>query len=372
MHGVEPLLLPLLLLATITGRTSSAAAQSRRHLPLQVACPTCSIAQRRIVSLGTGPDTTGLSSKARSVAVDSKGRYYVTQELPGELPRVYDSSGAFLQTLGRIGDGPGEYREPGLLAISAADTLHVLDLLSGRHTVLDSRHRLVRSGVGPLAPNSFLALPSGQLLVNADVRDPGQIGFPVHLVDRHDRILRSFGAEAPTVGRRSGLNQRRTLAVGPNGTVWLAPWLRRYELEQWSLDGRLVARLVRDVGWFAPYDEFLPPTPRRPIQPAIDGIWLDHAGLLWVMLRVSDPNYPKGFGPAQATEGVRHFPILDNDLIADTILEVIDPTQGMVLVSQRLPHFFSIVVAPGLIARNTSTPNGLPAVDIWRVSLVRQ
>ncbi len=372
MRGTASLLLPLLIVGTASGGASPAVAQTRQRLPLQAACPHCTISQRHLLTIGTGPDTTGLSGKARSIAVDSKGRYYVTQELPGELPRIYDSSGAFLQTLGHIGDGPGEYREPGLLAITAGDTVHVLDLLSGRHTVLDPRRRPVRSGIGPQAAQSILPLPSGQLLVNADVRDPGQIGFPVHLLDRHDRILRSFGAEAPTVGRRSGPYQRRALAAGPDGTVWLAPWLRRYELEQWTLDGRFVAGLVRDVSWFAPYEEFLPPTPNRPIQPAIDGIWFDSAGRLWVMLRVSDPRYPDGFGPARATEGVRHFPVLDNDLIADTILEVIDPLKGRVIVSQRLPHFFSIVVGPGLIARNTTMPNGLPVVDIWRVSLVEQ
>lgn len=65
----------------------------------------------------------------RDVAEGREGEIYVLEDDALEV-RVFDSEGKHLRTLGRAGDGPGEFRRPSALRVGAGDTLHVLESAS--------------------------------------------------------------------------------------------------------------------------------------------------------------------------------------------------------------------------------------------------
>lgn len=82
----------------------------------------------RIGSQG-GPEAL---TRISSLLTDSLGKIYLVQPLEAAV-RVYDSDGRSVATLGRRGDGPGEFRVP-LHAGWIRDTLWVVDLADQRVT----------------------------------------------------------------------------------------------------------------------------------------------------------------------------------------------------------------------------------------------
>jgi sugar lactone lactonase YvrE len=68
------------------------------------------------------------------IAIDESGNRLLVMELqPPELRAYHLQDGRFLETLGREGDGPGEYRHPIGLAVNGDGRAAVLSV-SGRVT----------------------------------------------------------------------------------------------------------------------------------------------------------------------------------------------------------------------------------------------
>ncbi len=74
-------------------------------------------------------DGPGALTAAFDVAVSPQGRILVSEPSLAEIA-VFDAQGAFLQTIGRRGEGPGEFQTPGAIRFKG-DTLTVLDFMSG-------------------------------------------------------------------------------------------------------------------------------------------------------------------------------------------------------------------------------------------------
>lgn len=111
-----------------------------------------------------------------AIAVDGeRGRLYVLELQPPEL-RVYDlSDGRFLRSLGRQGDGPGEYRYPTALAVSADGVVAVLSM-SGRVTYWDpdgSLRGIVHAGSG--IASDIVAAGRDTFYVKSDVFPPDDV-----------------------------------------------------------------------------------------------------------------------------------------------------------------------------------------------------
>lgn len=91
-----------------------------------------------------------------SITTDSRGSIYILDIGSSEI-RVFDSSGSFLRTIGRKGEGPGEFLFPSEINIGPSDNLWVLDDGTSRYsrfsrdgTFLDSHPRRIRGRNGGL------------------------------------------------------------------------------------------------------------------------------------------------------------------------------------------------------------------------------
>lgn len=77
-----------------------------------------------------------------SLAVDAAGRIYVADRKPVVI-KVFDASGRFLHTIGREGEGPGEFRAPFIAVHGASLVVH--DPQVSRTSVFDTAGTLIRS-----------------------------------------------------------------------------------------------------------------------------------------------------------------------------------------------------------------------------------
>jgi hypothetical protein len=105
---------------------------------------------RQVLTLGTADgDSTEVFGFVTDAAFGPRGSIYVAD---GGQRRIvaFDSSGRFLRSIGRPGQGPGEFLDPSSLAW-IADTLFVYDGGQGRIIVLDTTGLFQRSFPSPSA-----------------------------------------------------------------------------------------------------------------------------------------------------------------------------------------------------------------------------
>lgn len=88
-------------------------------------------------------------SDIRAIAVDHRHNVYVA-DVGEHAVRVFDSTGAYVRSIGRYGTGPGEFNRPQGLALGPAGTLFVYDPLQRRLTEFDSAGALARTHPLPI------------------------------------------------------------------------------------------------------------------------------------------------------------------------------------------------------------------------------
>jgi outer membrane protein assembly factor BamB len=94
-----------------------------------------------------------------SITVDDSGNIYTLD--PKEIKiRVFDTKGKFLWAFGRIGQGPGEFRGPGMIKIMPDGTLLVYDVLSRRFTYLTLNGKFLKTV-------SVKKLPGGSVRIDS-------------------------------------------------------------------------------------------------------------------------------------------------------------------------------------------------------------
>ena len=96
----------------------------------------------RVPGLGRTPDETTPNGSEDfghivGLAVDGPGRIYVADGARHAI-RVFDSAGSLLRTVGRHGDGPGEFQELGGVAWHSSGVLLAIDTGTRQVTVFDS------------------------------------------------------------------------------------------------------------------------------------------------------------------------------------------------------------------------------------------
>lgn len=201
-------------------------------------------------------------SNIGSVLTDADGRLYIMEILGTEI-RVYDSTGAFLHTIGRAGDGPGEVG--GATGIRASDEgIWILDFgsynyhlyaTSGEH--IRSRRRRVNSGLipwrGVISPSGIVDFGVGRMAgaeesSNVIVRhavdgdDPPADTLPVPTYSRPGLINSRTGEREASVPFSPALEW----GLSPAGDLWYGV-SDAYRLVGVNLSGDTVGIVERRV-----------------------------------------------------------------------------------------------------------------------------
>ncbi len=333
-------------------------------------CEGCQVVLEHVVTLGEreGPGRVGRPS---AMAVDSSGRYYVAHGDGGFAATriwVFDKDGAFLRTIGRDGDGPGEYRLISRIDCLAGDTLVVFDTRLRRRTTLAPDDSVIATQpyqVSGFMNSSFLL--DGRMVVNEHQRTPAGAGYPLQVVDREGQIVRPLGSVRPEYRLGEPYKYQRPTSVGADGaTVWTIG-RGDYLMELWDTTGNRLAALQREVEWFEPYVLGRDITPNGPPPlPAVGLFSADGAGRLWVAVRVpsdnwravmlADPDWEYNWGTVQK--------------MRDWILEVVDAGTGDLIVSQDLPDIeATLFLGEDLLVAYREDEMGYPFLDLLRLRI---
>lgn len=266
--------------------------------------------------------------------------------------------GRLLGTIGRPGDGPGEFRHVVDL-FRSGDSILVFQL-GGKVSSISPQLEVTHVAAVPGMIHRGWVKPSSELVLMG--RFPAAPHAPLHRF-RHGRAIGSLGAE-DTVrsAERPSLTQRH-VAVNDDGTLWLVR-PDRYELELYDSAGALLQVYRRNAPWF-PDREFEMAESPQPPSPFIVGLQISAAGDLIVLARVAnepfDSSLPRG-------EGVRLTP--DYTLrLYDGIVEVIDPHAEAVVASHRSDMPFQGFASQDKLYSLREDEEGLVVIDIWRLDV---
>ncbi len=212
------------------------------------------------------------------IEVAADGSIHVVDRQAAAI-RVFDSEGRFVRSVGRAGDGPGEFRQAGQLAVSTDGTLWLYDYalrsliaLDSLGTEIDRFDAKESWAQGPLSSiwNGEIGddgtlvqtvqhaeFPRGVALAEATnstfVRrfDPTTGEADSTLIARDPIRRYRYEGEGPGGGRGTfvgvvSFDPRRLVAVGPSGEVWSAR-TTEYVLTRVSPEGDTIVVRVDGV-----------------------------------------------------------------------------------------------------------------------------
>lgn len=111
-------------------------------------------------------------SLPNDIAIDAKGRVLVSDGQANNI-KVFDAAGKFLKTIGKAGQGPGDFNYPSDIEI-ANGRLYVRELMNGRISIFDAEDRYISSIPTPREGGSWRtlrALPDGRFVVEKEKMD---------------------------------------------------------------------------------------------------------------------------------------------------------------------------------------------------------
>lgn len=286
----------------------------------------CVVQLREVLRLGD-PGDAGTVGSRPEITRTATGRFVVASvENRGEL-LVFDSDGAFLETLGRNGDGPGEYRVPGRMRPGSDGSLRILDLVNRRITHVSPDAGLLQTtDIRSLHGLDFVTLAAGERhAVSGFGQIDDRLSATTEIVGRDGVSLASLG----TVPVASWVVNffRAPIALDEQGRVWTTR-AGEYGFEAWDPEGgsEPMTRLAGDPEWFDPG----PPQPGAPISAPAPSIVISlrvDRGLLWAGTWVADEEWETAAGATPSP--------LELDRLLDTILDVIDPASGALIARTR-------------------------------------
>lgn len=332
-------------------------------------CTECRIELVREVVLGTAEGPGIIEDELGSRAIrDERGRYYLIGNYSRYI-KVYSARGAYLTTIGRAGEGPGEYSGIGVIRPVSGDTLYVFDQPLSRYTVLGPSYEVVRTARLAIPPYIELVIVNdSQMVFNSPVHTPDRIGLPLHLLNMQGEVIRSFGSTTGAFSLEVPSADSRAVARAGPDRVWSA-YRNQYAVELWDTAGNLLRVIRRNVDWFPPQLKRVErgATPAAP-RPGLMDIRQDARGRLWVLTTVADEEWREAVKPG----GPHGEQVTDWKRYRDIVIEVLDPVQGRLLASRRAPEEFGgRFVDDERVGGVFTEADGTPFFGVWRLRLVQ-
>jgi hypothetical protein len=336
-------------------------------------CPKCTISVRNLVTLGTDDGVGSLNGKPMSVNVDSRGRYWVFQEL--EPPTTFNANGSVDRLVGRKGSGPGEFRSANN-GIAIGDSMLVFDWMESRATMLGPDLKTVRVIRHHYSLNDPQVIEWPRLLIARayleNSNPPNSTLHRVSLAGSDMQLLGSFGPRG-TGGSMGQVDVSQHIARSRGG-IWSAYWNRPLFM-RWDRNGVMRASFLRKFDWYTGETRPTLGTQTAPPTARTGFIHEDGEGLVWLFIHKPAPGWKSGWASATPTRypgGGTEFRMRDMgyDKLFDTYVEVIDPLRARVVTSHMISGFVFQSLPGGRAAMYKLDENGIPRVQVISLSLV--
>jgi hypothetical protein len=228
-------------------------------------------------------------SSVSHLNIDTLGNIYIVDR-PDAQVKEFDKDGKFFKTIGRKGQGPGEFNMPSMVLFSEISrSFYVLDLLTRRFSLFDLDGHFIRS------------VPvQAELVVRADIDSKGHIYYSstsyatrqitVNKCDADMKVIASYGAY-PLAGADNPVGPRLHWTVGLKDEVIIG-FPKNYELLFYNGNGKLLKKIIKTYDPVKLTKEeveeakkSVPPTKTPAISEyhsAYDGVFVDDDGHLFV------------------------------------------------------------------------------------------
>lgn len=346
------------------------------QVPDEPACRACFVRTVDSVLLGEIDGPGALPTHPTSIEVDGRGRFWLTFESGTAVPHVFSSDGTFIAEVGREGRGPGEFVLPvGFLPVGG-DSMVVFHGALARATIVgpDLRPARVLNFPGRAGWGTVLHWPDS-VLVSGRILTPERHGFLSHLLSFRESevvVLESFAETQPVDLPFNPLSGTRRLSDRVGRSYWTSK-VQEYELNRWNDSFEIDLTLTRRPSWFVgPSTGHIGSRDVAPA-PMIDAIYLDSAGLVWVVARRSRDGWRDAW-PANIRDD-QEFSLSDLpplDRFWHSTVEVIDPIAGRVVARSDLDGLVLFLTSGSTGPRAAfyrEDPVGRPFVRVSKLEL---
>ncbi len=271
----------------------------------------------------------------------------------------FGRDGGFRGTVGRRGEGPGEFRFLRAFTGIGGDSLLMVDL-GGEYSVLDPDGHWVRGGRLGVEPLQVAMLPDGRFVAAANAASPELAGQPLHLVaqgevDGGSPIVRSFGHPDGALDPAATDLDRQRIPVVLGATEPRVLSISRvdYRIEEWTLEGHLLRAWELRNAWFpmgsAESGEVA----------SIRGAAMSPDGLLQVVFVVMDPS----------DEPVPEDPIQRFHDGASSVVEFIDLEAETLVARKRFPGWAPGFTSDGALVLSEQDEVGMVRLGILELGI---
>jgi hypothetical protein len=291
---------------------------------------------------------------------DSRRRYFLVVRSGSHL-MVFDAAG----TLFKVIDG-GRNLAFGLLGtiLSGPDgSLGVYDVT--RRVLFRFDINLEPLAAVPMRYKPAIMLNEGAYIHSAQIPTPARVGQPVHVVAADGSLLRSFGAAEAVYRADQRLLYDRLAAPAAAGAIWLAA-PGRHVVERWNpWTGKRDLAISIKSNWFV--EQAQVPRLNEPSGSLVVALWEDD-GVLWLLSRDADPKWT----PGSTSQSEELYGPDDKSRRYDAVLEAIDIATGTVIGTRRSDEVYSARAPSRLLARSSTTDDGIGHVEVFRATLARK
>lgn len=322
-------------------------------------CRECRIELAPVATLGRMDDPSSAQANAAlagcTVAATNDSTFLLGAVVGGGQIFKYGRDGRLVSTIGRKGEGPGDFGSR-LLLVAAGDTVIVVDNDNARIVKMDPNGAILGSFRLPVRVNSIARLANGRYLLHQTAMSPTAPLF---------WLLDGNGEEIAKVGRFA--EERWTwdqwvVSPGKSADYWAAS-MWEYRLFRGWRDS-LATAAIRDVDWFPSGTVFsLDILVTKPAAAKIMYLHETDDHLLWVFVLVADPDWKPGTPYERRAEWYRDS--------FDTMIEVIDLEHGRVLASRRSDDLLGGMCGTNLVYAVIPEADGNVTVSVFEPRLTR-
>lgn len=193
------------------------------------------------------------------IALDAEGNLYVLDTGNHRIQK-FSPDGEYLRTIGRKGQGPGEFNFPGSLDIDEQGNLVVASPYTKRIQIINPEgqeiHGITITGdfshyLRVLGPERFVAAARRRMPLPEEENHMNGLDPLIQVMDRECNVLKTFGE--PRDYKHGFVNQTGNevrYAVGPDGFVYVS-FRHQNRIEKYTAEGDLIWRSERELNYNA-------------------------------------------------------------------------------------------------------------------------